>query len=80
MKFAKLIAVCLFLWISVAGEAQEFKAIDYPWDNGSALLLRWQLDPSRDSLSLQKPDSSGVYREFFNEFSQSGECLSLIHI
>jgi hypothetical protein len=74
MKFAKLIAVCLFLWISVVGEAQEFNAIDYPWDNGSALLLRWQLDPSRDSLSLQKPDSSGVYREFFNEFSQSGEC------
>lgn len=53
------------------GEA--FSAKDAPWDDGSGIVLSWQLSSARDSLSLQKADSLGVFQEIANEFSRSGE-------
>ena len=52
--------------------AEGFSAKDAPWDDGSAIILKWQLAAKRDSLSVQKADSMGVYQEIANEFSLSG--------
>ena len=68
-----LVLLALPVALAAAGKPGEtFTAADAPWDDGSALLLSWKLDPARDSLSLRKADSLGVYQEIFNEFAAEG--------
>jgi hypothetical protein len=50
-----------------------FTALDAPWDDGTAVILQWDLGPQWKSLSLQKADSLGGYLEISNEFSFAGE-------
>ncbi len=70
--------ILLFLLISMVTFANPdgtdtYYAEDAPWDDGTAVLHKWNLSAKWDSLSLQKADSLGVYQEIFNEFSLSGQ-------
>lgn len=55
-----------------AAGVEFFEASDAAGDDGTSVLLRWNLAASRDSLSLQKADSSGAWIELSNEFSAVG--------
>ncbi|NLN85567.1 MAG: hypothetical protein GX135_05640 [Candidatus Cloacimonetes bacterium] len=72
LSVAFLLLVGLYPLLTLAAEP-VFSASDMPWDDGTAILLKWELDPKMDSLSLQKADSLGVFHEFFNEFSTQGQ-------
>ncbi len=66
-----LYLLCLFSAIllslsAVVPSTEPFTAKDVPWDDGTAIVLQWNLDNTRDSLSLQKADSLGIYQEFAN--------------
>ncbi|MBW6513401.1 MAG: hypothetical protein K0B87_01430 [Candidatus Syntrophosphaera sp.] len=74
MKIFFLAILLSLLSLSLGGQeaqAEKFSAEDHPWDDGTAVLLKWDLGGQRDSLSLQKADSLGVYQEFYNEFDLS---------
>jgi cell division protein FtsL len=70
--------ILLFLLIGIFAFAtsegtETYTAEDAPWDDGTAVLHRWNLSAKWEFLSLQKADSLGVYQEIFNEFSPSGQ-------
>ncbi len=76
MKFGlNIIWVALLAIFASALPAQSetFKALDTPWDDGSAVTLMWRLTQRRDSLSLQKTDSLGIYQEFATSAAAIGE-------
>lgn len=76
MKNLYLFLLVLVLACGLSAESiaeDHFKAMDAPWDDGTAVILQWDLGPQWKSLSLQKADSLGAYLEIANEFSTSGE-------
>ncbi len=76
MKKTSLLFIIILMGLfplAIWANQPVFTAEDMPWDDGTAVLLKWNLDSKADSLSLQKADSLGVYHEFFNEFSTQGQ-------
>lgn len=76
MKRLELSLLMLLLALALVGAKVEqpiFSAQDAPSDDGTAILLKWNLKPQADSLSLQKADSLGIFQEIFNEFAAVGK-------
>lgn len=75
MKRIVLPLLLALLSVGIGGvvpSAVPFSAEDAPWDDGTAVVLAWNLDPLRTSLSLQKADSLGIFQEISNEFALTG--------
>ncbi len=70
--FSLLLLLACVLTAATA-EQPVFSVQDNPWDDGTAVLVKWNLTIGTDSLSLQKADSLGVYQEVFKEFKQAGQ-------
>jgi len=69
-----LLLVSYMCLLSSALNARQavFETRDYPWDDGGALLLDWQLGAGFDSLRIQKSDPEGVYVTIFDSIDPSG--------
>ncbi|MDD3144363.1 MAG: hypothetical protein PHG32_09280, partial [Candidatus Cloacimonetes bacterium] len=68
-----LLLALLACVLTAAAEQPAFSVQDNPWDDGTSVLVKWDLATGADSLSLQKADSLGVFQEIFKEFAQIGQ-------
>lgn len=68
-----LLLALLACVLTAAAEQPAFSVQDNPWDDGTSVLVKWDLATGADSLSLQKADSLGVFQEIFKEFAQTGQ-------
>jgi hypothetical protein len=73
MRYVFACILLLGFGMLIAAEGERFQAVDAPWDDGTSILLRWELDASRDSMSLQKADTTGAFQEINGVFTRSGE-------
>ena len=75
MRILLILLLLSLLCSGLSALADSFAATDAPWDDGTAIQLKWTLDARRDSLSLQKADTLGVWQEISNEFALAGKYL-----
>ncbi|MDZ4182690.1 MAG: DUF6754 domain-containing protein [Candidatus Cloacimonadaceae bacterium] len=76
MRFISLLAILMILGMPLLAAdpaPAAFSAKDIPWDDGTKLLLQWNLDAQYDSLHIQAADSLGVWQSFFSSDSAVGE-------
>jgi hypothetical protein len=72
LLFLLFLCLCFNIWGADQATTETFSAIDTPWDDGSSVTISWKLSQQRESLSLQKADSTGVFQEISSEFSEEG--------
>ncbi|MFA6720881.1 MAG: DUF6754 domain-containing protein [Candidatus Cloacimonadaceae bacterium] len=78
MKSSLLGLLLLLLAFGLTGkttEQQVFSVQDNPWDDGTSILIEWDLEAGADSLNLQRADSLGAFTLIFNEFAREGRFI-----
>ncbi len=73
LALSMLLLPLVFFLNAETPKQANFSVQDGPWDDGTAILVEWNLEAGADSLSLQKADSLGTFLGIYNEFSNPGK-------